>query len=51
VHEIGAHESSEFEEAVSIFGDLVQRTQKKKGDQRHGDLNAHRVFPLFRRTS
>ena len=44
VHEIGAHESNEFEEAAGFFGDLVQGAQQEKGDQSDGDLNARRVF-------
>ena len=44
MHEIGAHESNEREEAVRFFGDLLQREQQKIGDQRHGDLDAHRVL-------
>src|SRR3984957_8001466 len=44
VHEIGAHESNEFEEAVGFSGDLLQGAQKKKGDQSDGDLDAHGVF-------
>jgi hypothetical protein len=44
VHEVGAHESNEFEEAVGFFGDLLQGAQKKKGDQGDGDLDAHGVF-------
>ena len=34
VHEIGAHESNEFEQAVWFFDDLLQGAQKKVGDQR-----------------
>jgi hypothetical protein len=44
MHEIGAHESNELEEAVRFFGDLLQREQQKIGDQRHGDLDAHGRF-------
>jgi hypothetical protein len=29
---------------VRFFGDLLQGAQQKIGDQRHGDLDAHRVF-------
>ena len=44
MHEIGAHESNQLQEAASVFADLLQGAQKKKGDQGDGDLDAHRVF-------
>jgi hypothetical protein len=50
VHEVGAHEWNEFEEAAGFFGDLLQCAQKKKGDQGDGDLDAARRFPTGRRT-
>jgi hypothetical protein len=30
VHQVGAHESNEFEEAVFGFGDLLQQMQEQK---------------------
>ena len=44
VHEIGAHELNEFEEALRVFGNLLQGAQEKKGDQGDGDLDAQGVF-------
>jgi hypothetical protein len=44
VHEVGAHESNEFEEAAGFFCDLLQGAQKKKGNQSDGDLDAHSVL-------
>ena len=44
VHEIGAHESNEFEKAVLYFRYLAQQVQQQEGDQRGSDLNAHRVL-------
>ena len=44
MHEIGAHESNELEEARDVFDDLMQGAQEKKGDQRDRDLDAHGVF-------
>jgi hypothetical protein len=43
VHEIGAHESNEFEEAALFMGQLVQGAQQV-GDQGDGDLDADGVF-------
>src|SRR6202795_132882 len=44
VHQIGAHESSEFEEAVLCFGNVLQLAEQQECDERDGDLNAHGVF-------
>jgi hypothetical protein len=44
VHQIGAHESNEFEKAIVLFGDLLQGAQEKVGNQGHGDLDADGVF-------
>ena len=44
MHEIGAHESNQLEEAVVCFRDLLQRAQQQEGDQRDGELGAHGVL-------
>jgi hypothetical protein len=44
MHEIGAHESNKLQKAVSIFGDLLEGAQQKKGDQSDGDLDGDGVF-------
>lgn len=44
MHEIDAHESNKFESAMSTFRHLPQQMQEKKGNQRDGDLNAHRIL-------
>src|SRR5271170_6529880 len=44
MHEIGAHESNQFEEAVFFLGNLLQRAQQEKGDERDGDLNPYGGF-------
>ena len=44
MHDVGTHESNELEKAVLYLRCLVQQMQDEESDQRHGDLNAHRVF-------
>src|ERR1700722_483189 len=44
VHQIGAHESNELEEARTVFRDLLQHAQPEMDDEGDGDLDAHRVF-------
>src|SRR5688572_10052562 len=44
MHEVGADESNEFEEAMFYLGHLAQQVEEQEGDQRHRDLNADRVL-------
>src|SRR5438876_7121288 len=44
MHQVGAHESDEFEEAVLDFGNLSQHLQKQVSDQRDCDLDAHGIL-------
>src|ERR1700722_6948118 len=44
VHQIGAHESNELEEARTVFRDLLQHAQHEMDDEGDGDLDAHGVF-------
>ena len=40
MHQVGAHESNELEEAVFGFAHLPQHVQEQIDDQRHSDLDA-----------
>src|ERR1700693_1364081 len=44
MHEVSAHESNEFEEAVFGLRYLLQEVQEQKGDQGYGDLNANGIL-------
>src|SRR6266853_6558077 len=44
MHQVDPHESNEFEEAVLCLRHLLQQVKEQKGDQCHGDLNAHGIL-------
>ena len=44
MHQIGSHESNQFEKAVFYFGHLAQRVQDEIGNQGHSDLDAHSIL-------
>jgi hypothetical protein len=44
VHEVCAHEPGEGEWSVDDFLGRLGQTEDEIGDQRYGDLDAHRIF-------
>ena len=44
MHQVGADESNQFQEAVLFFAHLLQEAQHQESDQSHGDLDADRVL-------
>jgi hypothetical protein len=44
VHEVGAHQASEFERAVHCFLGSLREPQEKEGNERNRDLNANGVL-------
>src|SRR5438105_15647288 len=44
MHQVGTHETNEFEEAMFDFGYLLEHLQEQERDQCDRNLNAHRVF-------